>query len=261
MLNTLLTAVNKPVCTGMEMSYSRINTYKTCSWKYRLIYIEGRHLPPNPFISLGLSMHRALEDFHTRKAQSFDELLESYNASWVNEGFGTPQQVQDFFEKGQRMLENYWVSNRDDKNEILFLEKDFNFELGRNRLRGIIDRIDRRPDGTYEVIDYKTHAELWSSAKVDSDLQLSIYALACEKSLGFAPGALSYYFLAHNRKMSTVRTKEQIEQALVTVEETAEKIINKEFVPCMTHCPKCDFKHICPHSAKNRARHEADNCH
>ncbi len=176
---------------GMEVSYSRINAYKTCPCKYRLIYKDGKHLPPNPFISLGNSIHRTLEDFHLGSADSFDGLMESYDKSWVNEGFLSPQQTQDFFDKGQRMLENYWDTSRTHTGEIVFLEKEFHCSMKRFGLRGIVDRIDRHPDGTYELIDYKTHAELWSTHRVDHDLQLSLYAYACKKAFGFEPKILS----------------------------------------------------------------------
>jgi len=250
MLDIVKSMISNWFGSGMEMSYSRINAYRTCPWKYKLLYREGMRLPPTPFISLGLSIHRTLEQFHLRKGSSFDDMLECYNNAWVNEGFLSPQQVQDFFEKGQRMLENYWDTNKDAVSEILFLEKDFNFPLGANRLRGIIDRIDRHSDGTYEVIDYKTHAELWSTAKVDSDLQLSLYALACEKALGFVPATLTYYFLAHNKKVSTKRSKEQLEEAVALVEDIAGRIMKDDFKPNLNGCYKCDFKNNCPHSPK-----------
>jgi len=251
MFTNLLSTIRSWFDPGTEISYSRITAYKTCPCKYKLIYLEGRHLPPNPFISLGLSIHRTLEDFHSRKGNSFDALIESYDKSWVNEGFLSPQQTQDFFEKGQRMLENYWESNRDSRSEILYIEKEFSCRLTRNRLRGIIDRVDRTVDGIYEVIDYKTHAELWNQSKVDSDLQLSLYAIACKKVFGFTPGKLSYYFLAHNKKVSTTRSKEQLDNAAKTAEEVALNIQNKNFTPNLNHCPKCDFRRICTYSPRS----------
>jgi RecB family exonuclease len=239
---------------GIEISYSRVNTYRTCPWKYKLVYEDGLHVPPTPYISLGLSVHRALDDFHKRKAASLEELMESYNASWVNEGFVSPQQTQEFYERGQTMLESYWKSSAGNKTEILYLEQEFKFPLGRNTLRGMIDRIDRHPDGAIEIIDYKTHAELWKQDKVDSDLQLSLYALACRKALVIQPAVLSYYFLARNCKLSTSRSQQQLDEAVRIVTETADKIQRRDFIPNRTHCYRCDFKKTCAYSTAEKGR-------
>jgi RecB family exonuclease len=249
MLKKIIVWITGRFRPGVEVSYSRINAYLTCPWKYRLMYREGKRIPPNPFISLGISVHRALEDFHRRKATSLEELMESYDRSWVNEGFASPQQTQEFYEKGQRMLEVYHRASTACTAEIQHLEKEFEIHIGRHRLKGIIDRIDRHPDGTYEIIDYKTHGEAWKQEKVDSDLQLSIYSLACSRALGIEPKLLSYYFLAHDRKMSTRRSAQQIAETIGLINKVAEKIGRDEFVPNKTHCPRCDFKKICPHSA------------
>ena len=230
---------------AMEMSYSRLNAYRFCPWKYKFIYLDHMHVAPNPATSLGLSIHKALENYYLNAGRSFDDLMESYDKCWVNEGFVSPQQVQDYFEKGQRMLENYWAANKDNDSEVLFLEKEFNFPIGAIRLRGIIDRIDRLKDGSYEVIDYKTHAELWNNARVDADLQISLYALACKKALKIEPGTLSFYFMAHDKKVSTKRTDADINKAVVLVNETAQKILKSEFTPNTANCPKCDFKQMC----------------
>lgn len=248
MFNKIVRRFTRLFRPGIEISYSRVNTYRTCPWKYKLVYEDGLHTPPNPFISLGLSIHRALDDFHKRNGASLDELLESYNQAWVNEGFLSPQQTQEFYERGQRMLEDYWKRSAGRASEILCLEKEFSFRLGKNTLRGIIDRIDRHPDGAIEIIDYKTHAELWTQEKVDSDLQLSLYALACRRMLGKMPATVSYYFLARDCKMSTRRTERQMDEAVQLVTATAEKIKDREFTPNRAHCSRCDFRKTCNHS-------------
>jgi RecB family exonuclease len=242
---------------GMEISYSRINTYRTCPWKYKLVYEDGLHVPPNPFISLGLSIHRALDDFHKRGAASLDELMESYNRVWVNEGFLSPQQTQEFYERGQAMLERYWKSSAGRTSEIVYLEKDFRMPLGRHMLRGIIDRVDRHADGTVEIIDYKTHAELWTQERVDADLQLGIYALACGRTLGMKPTVLSYYFLARDCKISTRRTDRQLRDVAAAVKDAAGRIMRREFAPNTAHCRKCDFRKSCRHAAQNERKNEA----
>jgi len=233
---------------GIEISFSRINAYQFCPCKYKLIYLKGQKVQPTPYISLGISIHRTLEDFHSRKAGDIEELIDSYNKSWKNEGFNSPQQAYEFFEKGRRMLENYFRENLSLKSEILHVEKEFSFEFGKNRMRGIIDRIDRHPDGTFEVIDYKTHNEIWKQEKADADLQMSIYALACERALGFKPDVLTYYFLAFGKKLVTRRTREQLESAVRTVQSTAEKISGGLFAPDKAACPRCDFRKTCSES-------------
>jgi RecB family exonuclease len=193
-------------------------------------------------------MHRTLEAFYRERVGTADHLFGCYNEQWVNEGFDSPQQAQEFFEKGEKMLSEYWTANKDSSSEVLQLEKEFIIELGSHRLRGTIDRIDRLSDGGYEVIDYKTHAELWDEQRASGDLQLSLYAIACTKSFGVPPARLSYYFLAHNRKISTTRTAQQLQEAIGIVQETAAKIMRREYGTNTAHCSRCDFKKKCPQS-------------
>ena len=216
-------------------------------------------MPPTPPSALGHSVHKALEDFHIRKGYSFDELLESYNRCWVNEGFTQPQQAQEYFERGHQMLEQYW-ENMNVHANIAAIEKEFRFELpGGVMVRGTIDRIDQKPDGSYEVIDYKTHAELWDQERVDGDLQLSVYALACQRSLGYAPCSFCYYFLAHNKRMNTARTQRQIDEALATITEVAKHIKNGEFTPQLSACGTCNFIKKCARQAPQPQRSAAVN--
>jgi RecB family exonuclease len=172
-------------------------------------------------------------------------LMECFDRVWVNEGFATPQQSLDFYNKGCRMLDNYWQAEKDAKTEIVYVEKDFKFKLGKNTVRGIIDRIDRLYDGGYEVIDYKTHAEMWEKDRIDSDLQLSIYALGCRESLGKLPRELSFYFLAHQKKVSTERTPEQLNDALKLMNDIADKITRREFQPKFESCKNCGLRDGC----------------
>ena len=64
--------------------------------------------------------------------------------------------------------------------------------------------------------------------------------------------ALSLFFLAHNKFVTTHRTKKQEEEALLEFEEVAKKIEGDDFKPDTSKCQKCDFKETCEFSiAKN----------
>jgi len=252
MLKDLLDGLADIFIPGMDISFSGISAYRQCPFKYNLIYREGWRGAPTPFTSLGLSIHRALEEFHSSKADSFEALTDCYDKNWKNEGFSSPQETQEFFDKGLRMLKNYYDEQAAAKSEILFIEKSFKFRLGRNHIIGIIDRIDRHPDGAYEVIDYKTNLQIWEQEKADSDLQLTIYGIACERALGIKPDVLSYYFLAHNKKIITQRNAKQIAEAEKLIESVTRDIYGENFKPDTAFCTKCDFRKRCKFSiAKN----------
>ncbi len=237
----------------MELSFSRISAYRFCPWKYKMIYEDGKKTPPTPQIALGLSVHKALEEFHKNDGRDLDDLLEAYNRVWVNEGFLNPQQTMQFYEKGEKMLEAYFEWSQLRKSEIVAVEKEFRFPVGNLILRGIIDRIDKLPDDTYEVIDYKTHAEMWDQAKIDSDLQITLYAIGCENIMKTPPAVLSYYFLAHDQVISTSRTQKDFDFAYKELADVAKKLKAKDYKPDTAKCPRCDFRTLCKFSTVKTA--------
>ena len=72
-----------------------------------------------------------------------------------------------------------------------FLERQFMLEIGDLKLSGRIDRIDKLPDGTYEVIDYKTGS---ANKDAKNDLQMTVYALACKEVFKIPVSKLTFYF-------------------------------------------------------------------
>lgn len=254
MLNKLLLDISDFFTPGTDISFSRVSAYEFCPVKFKFIYRDRKYVPPTPAISLGQTVHKTLEQYHQQQGTTMEQLIEAYDQCWVNEGFTSPQQTLDFYEKGHKMLERYFAAEQGSPAAIVHLEKNFALTLGRNKLMGIIDRIDKHPDGTYEVIDYKTHAELWPQEKVDADLQLSIYAIAFNELFGFMPQRLTYYFLAHGVKRYTVRTPEQIAAATERINGIARLMARDEFPPNTANCYRCDFKKACPFSTAQEKR-------
>src|SRR5690606_14763760 len=77
----------------------------------------------------------------------------------------------------------------------------FFLKLGRGPdapiLYGLIDRIQRRPSGEVEIVDYKTHRHLKSRDEVMADLQLPIYVIAAREALGYSPTYATMAFVRH----------------------------------------------------------------
>ncbi|MDI6757563.1 MAG: PD-(D/E)XK nuclease family protein [Endomicrobiia bacterium] len=237
---------------SVTISYSKMAAYDFCPVKYKLIYVNGWKVPPNPYISLGLTVHAALDNYHKRGASSLDELMSIYDEIWVNLGFKDPVAALEFHESGKKMLSDFfaWDSSRVARGiKTVYSEKSFYFTLGRHKAVGIIDRVDKYPDGSHEVIDYKTHRDAWSREKTDSDLQLSLYSAGLKKTVGIRPSKHSYYFLYRNDYVTSDRGRAEEKKAMSEARRVADAIALGDFAPRSQSCPKCDFKEKCPESS------------
>jgi RecB family exonuclease len=231
-----------------KISYSRVNTYLFCPYKYKLVYLDNFYVPVNANITFGHIIHKTLEQFHSSKNQSQNSLFECYNDAWKNDGFNDPQQIFEYYRFGNQMLKAYYSSFCEVKPEVLYVEKSFNANIGKYKFVGIIDRIDKYNDGKHEIMDYKTHAKIWDQEHVDKDLQLTFYAYACKSIFGFNPDKISVYFLAYNKKIYTKRTQDDINNAINIALDIAEKIAVENFDPDLSKCSICDFRFKCKHS-------------
>lgn len=243
----------------LVLSYSQINTYQQCPLKYRFRYIERRPTKPSPHLAFGNTIHDTLRDFHKEfdpKRASLEDLLNLYEKNWVAEGYESKEQEEEFRREGERMLRDYYQEAIKNPNLPLHLEEGFKFRMGDCEIWGKIDRIDRLPDGEWEIIDYKAgkrrikEVELEADLnllKVDENFQLSLYYLGCKEKFNKVPEKVSLYYLKNNQKLSTTRRPEQLKDVERIVGEVAAKIREKRFEARKgALCPWCDYKEICP---------------
>ncbi|MBI1982154.1 MAG: PD-(D/E)XK nuclease family protein [Candidatus Levybacteria bacterium] len=88
--------------------------------------------------------------------------------------------------------------------------------------------------------------------ELENNLQLTFYALAAthvnDKMLNKKPNEvlLSLYFLEHGKKITTTRTKEQLEEAKEKILKKAEEISKSEFFCSgISLCKTCEYKILC----------------
>jgi RecB family exonuclease len=119
------------------------------------------------------------------------------------------------------------------------------------KITGRLDRVERRSTGLW-ILDFKTGARR-SQTEVDSDLQLSLYALACREAYGEFPMGLSLLFLGEEAcsEVTTTRTEGQIRDALLQVRALAERIGGGDFhpTPSVPVCSRCPYRGICDATA------------
>jgi len=230
-----------------ELNYSKIRAYLDCPFLYRYIYVERRFQPPTSFSSLGLSVHRALASFHARKGDLGD-LLAYYEDAWLHQGYATAQESMEFYNKGARVLEDWWLHFQANPAQVIYSEKTFEFPFEKFRIKGTIDRVDRMPGGFVEVIDYKMGFEGKTNEDVAGSLQLSIYALGLTRGLRLKVGAMAYFVLTGGPVKVSVPYDPSTEEAtLKLIRETGEKMTALD-LSRKGKCGRCPIRKLCAES-------------
>lgn len=232
---------------GLMLSASDIETYRLCPLKYKFARVF--RIPQEPTIHqrFGIALHTVLERFHQTPDAGRDQLLELFDAAWRRAGFGDSDDELQFRERGIEALERYWENVRDQEGEPVAFERSFSFTLGPHVIRGRVDRVDRRPDGTYEVIDYKTGRSK-TPEELASDIQLSIYQMGAREAWGLETSAHSYYYVMTAEKVPVAHSDEELDRVRATVEQIGAGIHRQDFQPTPSHeiCSFCDYRIICP---------------
>jgi len=238
------------------LSYSQIETFKTCPLHYKLRYILKIPTFPSASLSFGSTIHTALNSFYLsvkdgeKPTEKFlRELLEK---NWTSEGYTSKAHEKKFFEKGKVYLSGFLKESFDPKNLPLLLEEPFTIPLGKIKIGGKIDRVDKLVAGSIEIIDYKTGATIPSQKEVDQNLQLSFYALAATQiptePFGKVPEKikLSLYYLDQQQKITTTRTKEDLEKAKEEILKIKKQIETSDFKCSGSFlCQNCEYKLLC----------------
>ena len=156
-------------------------------------------------------------------------------------------------EKALEVLEIYYHSE-DISVQPEVIEERLEVPVADFILIGRIDRVDRLPDGGYELIDYKTGTYLPSQEEFDQDLQMSIYCLGLYHQRAIFASKLTACYLQAGEKLTTTRSKEDLDVAVEQIKETIAQIEGTEqFKPRVNpFCTWCDYLEICP------AREEAE---
>ncbi|MGB9911667.1 MAG: ATP-dependent helicase [Microgenomates group bacterium] len=235
------------------LSYSQIEAFNNCPLQYRYRYIQRIPIAPSAAQSFGDSLHKTLKEFYLQikkgKKLKEEDLISLLTKNWVSEGYASKIHEKQAKEKGEEILRNFFRKEFNPKKIPKFLEQSFVIKLSPQlKIKGKIDRIDEEGE-KLEIIDYKT-GKSWEQKEVDKSLQMTVYALAVTDQGIFAKKpenvVLSFYFLETGEKKSTVRTKEQLEEAKKELLKKAKEIEESNFEPRPSNlCDFCEYRLLC----------------
>ncbi len=233
------------------LSYTQVDTYLRCPQQYQYRFVFRLPTRPRPQAQFGWILHEALRDalgsIQTGEPLTWQAVEAAYASAWARQRFCAPERAPSLQELGTEYLRRAF--EKGDLKKPLLLEQPFSLPVDGLRVKGRIDRVDRHPDGTYEVIDYKTGSAR-RATELKRDLQLGIYAMAAREVFRFEPLTLSYYYLETGERVTVEKPPERLAEDRETITEVADGI-RAEFFPAKPDrmkCAGCDFRLLCPSS-------------
>jgi len=236
---------------ALSLSASDLDLYLTCPLKYKFSRVFG--IPQEPTINqrFGILIHNVLERFHKEEREGEEpglaRLMELFEAGWRRTGFGSGDDELQFRDRAREAMRLYFEREGEREGEPVWLERKFDIKIGPHHVRGRVDRVDRLPGGSHELIDYKT-GERKSEAALENDLQLALYRLAAREAWEVEASSGSYYYVLDAEKVAAPVRADDAERVERTVLEVGDGVLGQDFEPrpAPTTCSWCDYRLICP---------------
>ncbi|HEX8024627.1 MAG TPA: ATP-dependent DNA helicase, partial [Candidatus Limnocylindrales bacterium] len=282
-----------PIEGPLTLSHSAIDDYLSCPLRYKYSQVLRVPTPPHHSMIYGAALHRAVQEFHSAHARgrvlSEAELIAAFEQAWTSEGFLSREHEAARLEAGREALRQFRAAQLEPGAVVpAWVEREFAFALGGDRIRGRFDRVDIVPiadDGAADpadvedaaraamaradvieptldllgaervtITDYKS-GDVRDPAKARQrardSLQLQIYAMAYEAMTGRLPEAVQLHFLDSGLVGRAEVDPARLEKARATIGRVAAGIRARDYTPTpdpMT-CTYCPFRDICPSSA------------
>ena len=236
----------------MRFSFSRVECFNNCPYRYKLRYIEKLktldEFEPQDPLRLGTALHTGIEKDTDIAIHEYFRSYPIINDLHINESI-----------KLETMLKK--------AREVLPLEKAlFEVELVDKNFRGFIDMLSPNEDGSYDMYDFKYSNNI---DKYMESAQLSIYKYFAEKLLGINIRKMHFVFVqkvmirqkkTENLLQFRKRLKDTLADAQVQIKEVsydANKVIefvndNVNILTCNNYyknktklCDFCEYKSYC----------------
>lgn len=246
-----------------KFSYSRIDTYDQCKFKYKLRYIDKHYVSTDSIATeLGTIIHETEEAIANAimAGEAIDyiqlknkiiltsiELAHKYpEAYWAGDKSNRTchQKLYEYLRGGIYRLENFLLANS--HLSLVATEKEFEFTFQDTTFYGFIDRIlyDSR-NQKYIVQDLKTYAVPIERKNLEAPLQFVVYTHAMKELFGVSPEQIvCEYDLPFCSLTQRAGSADFMAKGDAKLGSLLNSIDNKDFTPSPT--PLCHWCEYCP---------------
>ena len=254
--------------TLLRLSPSSARDFKSCPQLFKYRAIDRLPEPVSAGIARGSLVHAVLERLFSeapevRTPRRAGELLD---ALWNEVRFQPEVRPADLVEDDEdalladtrRLLGNYFRVEDPKALQASRLEWWVEYELADVRLRGIIDRVEEAPDGSWILTDYKTGRVPGMQRELAAFFGLRFYALVCWRAFGVLPREIRLVYLADPAVLSLnpdQRMLDGFERQMIALGRAIRRAIDTgDWRPSPSPlCMSCPFHDRCPAWADGRS--------
>ena len=206
----------------IALDFTTLKDIFECPYRFKLVSVFGFRYPLNQRMGMGKSFHNALMELHNRgkAGEKFtaEELIDlSDRQSHFPYITNSIKLKGPLIEKVRNKVIEYYDDNKDEFQNIEFVEQDIQYKVNKNILvLGRIDLIKKMgQDGNYEttIIEFKSD-EAGADAPITKD-QLKLYALGHRELTGEMADYIMTYVIGENR----LKTPEKLHESDLTAIE------------------------------------------
>lgn len=206
-----------------ELSASALEAFEDNPADYQKQHLYKVLIDPedSAAIDFGDCIHAVLRSYFTaQRSKSAFDIAECFERHWKGYGYENASQRDRAKQEGFEALERYLKALPPDfEPEAVELPVVLQLPEG-VRVVGKIDRLDKNPDSSYRIIDYKTGR---SAGNVKKNLPLAIYALALSQQ-GKTVQDINLHYLLRDEALSAPVTATFLKDAQERVNTLVENL-------------------------------------
>lgn len=246
-----------------RFSYSRIDTYSQCGFRYKLRYVDKHYVNTDSLATeLGTAVHETEEAIanaikagetvnytalKNKLILNMIELEHKYPEAWValdKSNRNCKDKLFEYLKSGIYRLENFLMANG--HLQVIATEQEFEFDFQGTIFHGFIDRILYNTlTNKYIVQDIKTYAVPVEKKNLETPLQFVVYTLAMKELFGVTVEQVECsYDLPFCNIIQKAGKDGFVQIGADKLNELLSGIGNQDFAPNPT--PLCHWCEYCP---------------
>ena len=255
----------RPLIEDMTWSYSRLNSFADCPYRWFCEYIHQDTPDPTFYASFGSFMHKLIGKYYLGEIDK-EDLPMAFLSGFSENVLGdrpSSSTVKKYITAGKA----YFDSFEPFPYEVIAIEDDISFDISGMPFIAFVDYLGKTADGKLIIIDHKSRKLSPRSKRLDKPTakdneldsmlkQLYVYAHAVYTKYGDLPKVLGFNCFMNGNLILEPFNRRVYMQTLDWVKKQIDEIQNEEdFMPCIDYfkCSYlCGFNKSCCYYQDNR---------